>query len=218
VGCVNLFCICFYWLKTLWGQWFLHYYDDPHLCPSLLHGEQTKLGNLTGHKLPYSRSSSDQRLSSEISVERTLQELSTNTKIIHLPCNRSHVTKIYERFEVFTAVKMTILFSWVIMPCRLTGRYNRFGKKTYCLHIQPWGSMFLRKVGAIALMMEAVSTSETSSVSTRLHGAISQKTAIFVLVAVRTWNLNLGAISVSFFKRTAEVMFWVHSERFLSFG
>jgi hypothetical protein len=37
-------------------------------------------------------------------------------------------------------------------------------------------------------MMEAVSTFETSSISTRLHGATSQKTAIFILVAVITWN------------------------------
>jgi hypothetical protein len=28
------------------------------------------------------------------------------------------------------------------------------------------------------------------SISTRLHGATSQKTAIFILVAVRTWNLR----------------------------
>jgi hypothetical protein len=33
----------------------------------------------------------------------------------------------------------------------------------------------------LALMMEAVSISETSSVSTILHGAVSQKTAIFIL-------------------------------------
>jgi hypothetical protein len=37
-----------------------------------------------------------------------------------------------------------------------------------------------------ALMVEAVSTSETS---VRLHSAKSQKTVIFIFVAVRTWNL-----------------------------
>jgi hypothetical protein len=43
-------------------------------------------------------------------------------------------------------------------------------------------------VRAIALMMEAASTSETSVNfyhSTRLHGATAQKTAIFILAAVR---------------------------------
>jgi N-acetylmuramic acid 6-phosphate (MurNAc-6-P) etherase len=38
----------------------------------------------------------------------------------------------------------------------------------------------------IALMMEAVRTSETLVTSTRLHGATTQKTAIFILTAVRT--------------------------------
>jgi hypothetical protein len=37
----------------------------------------------------------------------------------------------------------------------------------------------------IALMMEAVSTSEIWSTSTRLHGAISQK-AIIILATMRT--------------------------------
>jgi large-conductance mechanosensitive channel len=43
--------------------------------------------------------------------------------------------------------------------------------------------------GLINLMMEAVSISETS-VSTRLHGATTQKTGIFILAAVRTLNLT----------------------------
>jgi hypothetical protein len=37
-----------------------------------------------------------------------------------------------------------------------------------------------------ALIMEETSTSETSVNSTRLHGATTQKTAIFKLAAVRT--------------------------------
>jgi hypothetical protein len=36
-----------------------------------------------------------------------------------------------------------------------------------------------------ALMMQAASTSETSLNFTRIHSATSQKTAIFILVAVR---------------------------------
>jgi hypothetical protein len=38
----------------------------------------------------------------------------------------------------------------------------------------------------IALMMEAAVTSETSVNFTRQHGATTQKTAIFILAAVRT--------------------------------
>jgi hypothetical protein len=40
----------------------------------------------------------------------------------------------------------------------------------------------------IALMMEAARTSETSVNFYRLHGATTQKTAIFVLTAVRPSN------------------------------
>jgi hypothetical protein len=39
------------------------------------------------------------------------------------------------RLEVLTALKMTVLFFWVVTPCRLIGRYQRFGE-TYCLHLQ----------------------------------------------------------------------------------
>jgi hypothetical protein len=35
------------------------------------------------------------------------------------------------RFEVFTAVKMSMLFLWVVTSCR----YQRF-EETYCLHLQ----------------------------------------------------------------------------------
>jgi hypothetical protein len=39
------------------------------------------------------------------------------------------------RFEVLTAVKMSVLFFWVVTLCGLVGKYQRFGG-TYCLHLQ----------------------------------------------------------------------------------
>jgi hypothetical protein len=42
------------------------------------------------------------------------------------------------RFEVITAVKMSILVLWVVMLCGLVGRY---------LSPEDGGSMFLRNVG-----------------------------------------------------------------------
>jgi hypothetical protein len=47
-------------------------------------------------------------------------------------------------------------------------------------------------IRAIALMMEAVRTSESRSISTRLYGIISQTVIIFILSAVRTWNRNVN--------------------------
>jgi hypothetical protein len=37
--------------------------------------------------------------------------------------------------EVLTTVKMSMLVFWVVMPCGLVGRYQRFGE-THCLHLQ----------------------------------------------------------------------------------
>jgi hypothetical protein len=39
------------------------------------------------------------------------------------------------RFEVHTAVKMSMLVFWVVTPCELVCRYRRFGE-TYCRHLQ----------------------------------------------------------------------------------
>jgi peptidoglycan biosynthesis protein MviN/MurJ (putative lipid II flippase) len=50
-----------------------------------------------------------------------------------------------------------------VAPCILVHIDQRF-REAYCL---------------IALMMEAVSTSHTSSIASRLHGAAFQKTAVF---------------------------------------
>jgi hypothetical protein len=49
------------------------------------------------------------------------------------------------RFEVLTAVKMSMLVFWVVMPCGLVGKYQRFGG-TYCLHLfspEDGGTIFL---------------------------------------------------------------------------
>jgi hypothetical protein len=48
------------------------------------------------------------------------------------------------RSEVHTAVKMLMLVFWIVMPCGLVVRYQRFGG-IYYLHLQVWngGSMFL---------------------------------------------------------------------------
>jgi hypothetical protein len=40
------------------------------------------------------------------------------------------------RFEVLTEVKLSMLVFWVVTPCGLVGRYQRFGR-TYCLNLQP---------------------------------------------------------------------------------
>jgi hypothetical protein len=54
-------------------------------------------------------------------------------------------TYIVMIFDVFNAVKMRILFFWVITPYSLAGGYQRFGG-TYCLRLQG-EDMLLRTVG-----------------------------------------------------------------------
>jgi hypothetical protein len=39
------------------------------------------------------------------------------------------------RFEVLTAVKMLMLFFWVVTPCGLVGRYQLF-EEICCLHLE----------------------------------------------------------------------------------
>jgi hypothetical protein len=39
------------------------------------------------------------------------------------------------RFEVLRAVQMSVLVLWVVTPCGLVGRYQRFGG-TFCFHLQ----------------------------------------------------------------------------------
>jgi hypothetical protein len=56
-----------------------------------------------------------------------------------------------------------------------------------CCVVQSDGSW---PTASIIMAMEAVRISEMSSTSTWLQGATSQKTAIFVIVTVRNWNLT----------------------------
>jgi hypothetical protein len=72
-------------------------------------------------------------------------------------------------------MKMAVF--WVVAPCSVPEVYQRF-RGACCFHYQD------------ALMMETESTSETPVNSIRLHGTTTQKTAIFILAAVRTWNLT----------------------------
>jgi hypothetical protein len=63
-------------------------------------------------------------------------------------------------FDIFTVVKMWIVVIWVVTPCDLVGGYERFGG-TYCFHLQGGSGGYTFR--AIALMMEAGRTSETSA-------------------------------------------------------
>jgi hypothetical protein len=71
---------------------------------------------------------------------------------------------------------MTIF--WDVAPCSQVEVYRRF-KGACCLHHEGF------------LIMEAGSISETLVTSTRPHGTTTQKTVIFILAAVRTWDLTL---------------------------
>jgi hypothetical protein len=45
------------------------------------------------------------------------------------------ILEVLVRFEVLTAVKISILVFWVVTSCGLVGRYRHFGG-TYCLDLQ----------------------------------------------------------------------------------
>jgi hypothetical protein len=50
---------------------------------------------------------------------------------------RTHIytSKSWWKFEVVTALKMSMLVSWAVLPCGTVRRYKRF-ERTYCLHLQ----------------------------------------------------------------------------------
>jgi hypothetical protein len=72
------------------------------------------------------------------------------------------------------AVMMTVLYFWVVTPCRFIGRYQRFGE-TYCLHLlgsrhiyiysqrknKLDGNVTRNSIATSALKMETVFFSET---------------------------------------------------------
>jgi hypothetical protein len=72
----------------------------------------------------------------------------------------------FMRFEVLTAVKMTMLFLWVVMSYRLVGRYQRFGET--------------------ALNMETVCFSETlvSTYESTRHNPEDQHRQFFFSISV----------------------------------
>jgi hypothetical protein len=62
---------------------------------------------------------------------------------------------VFERFEVFTAVRMSILAVWVVTPCWLVGRYPVDGD-----------SMFLRNAGLYLRVHKASQTQNNNNVKT----------------------------------------------------
>jgi hypothetical protein len=65
-------------------------------------------------------------------------------KILTFFHNVIRLTPIDMRFEVLTAVKMSMLVFWVVTPCELVDRHQRFGG-AYCLHLQGWGEFMFRR-------------------------------------------------------------------------
>jgi hypothetical protein len=71
-----------------------------------------------------------------------------------------------------------MLIFWVVKPCGLVGRYQRFGG-TYCLHLQRWNhfspkdrdSMFLRNVGIYLQALTALQPRTTTTCSKRTFHA-----------------------------------------------
>jgi hypothetical protein len=66
---------------------------------------------------------------------------------------------------------------WDVAPCSFFGVERRF-RDAYCRHHQG------------VELMEAVRTFESRSAPMTLHGATFQKALIFIIAAVKTWNLT----------------------------
>jgi hypothetical protein len=71
------------------------------------------------------------------------------------------------RFEVLTAVKMTMLFVWAVTPCRLEGRNSSVSEKHAVSILSPEEgvSMSLRNAGVYVLVYKASEPRRTTSFS-----------------------------------------------------
>jgi hypothetical protein len=83
-----------------------------------------------------------------------------------------------DRSSFQTVCNLNTTVFWNVAPCSLVEIYRRF-RGDYWVHRHPspwwWRQQALLK---------------RRSISTRLHGATSQKTVIFMLASLRTWNLT----------------------------
>jgi hypothetical protein len=81
-------------------------------------------------------------------------------------------------FEALTAVRMMMLFFWVLVPYRLIGRYQRFGE-TYFLHFQACledgDNMFLRNAGIYRRVYTTQNPRRTSSYEKGDEASVSIK-------------------------------------------
>lgn len=70
-------------------------------------------------------------------------------------------------------------FLWDVTPCKPVEVHRRMGG-THCFHLQ------VRTVSQNSNRPEAMRSSQTSSISTILHGVTYRKMALFVVITVRT--------------------------------
>jgi hypothetical protein len=93
-------------------------------------------------------------------------------------------TKKFWNFKTIWIPKMAVF--WVLSPCCLVQFYRRF--RSACCSSPWWQQTPLKR----------------RQTSTRLHGATTHKTAIFIFAAVRTWNLTIW-IPMTVWHKTAMI-------------
>jgi hypothetical protein len=105
-------------------------------------------------------------------------------------------------------MKIRVLVFWVVTPCRLVRRYQRFGG-TYCLHLQPWtwSSMLLRKV----YLCPYVSVLTWNAQIPYPRGCIKQEESLYKLITfhlLSRWNWRNNQTRVS-----TQWVRWKHKDK-----
>jgi hypothetical protein len=80
------------------------------------------------------------------------------------------------KFVPYKMFQMMMMIFWVLTPCRLVARCQRFGE-TYCLHLQGW-------------RLRQYVSPQRWHLATNIHGAKSHSNNIFILTTVETSNLT----------------------------
>jgi hypothetical protein len=123
-------------------------------------------------------SASQEELYSMELVRTRMQSEGSRVWKIYVQSHKYNLRQLEGPIQNFTSVKMAVF--WDVVLCSLVDIYWCF-RGAYSLRHQ--GQWWQHEVPL-----------KHRSVSTRLHGAVSQKTAIFILIAMRNWHLTRTSV------------------------
>jgi hypothetical protein len=128
-----------------------------------------------------------------------------------ITCSQSYVSRIYYHVSICFKSENTVANLLELIP------HKQANSKEDCIlgYCAVWSGRSLPTFQRCLLPPSSgrwgliASTSETSVNFYQTHGATSQKTAIFILAAVRTWNFTKPAPDQQLHVKLTVIFFWL---------